>query len=336
MRLPPVVTVLLTLLLLAAGALATPAQAAEGDGRFFAPDSFWNAPLADDADLDPRSDDLVREMRRITDKLAAAHDGPWIASRQYSTPVYTVPRSQKRVFVKLDFNELSNMQGSFSRVPLPKSARPADGLDQHLTVWQPSTDTLWEFWKLQKRKGRWHALWGGGMKNVSQSPGYFSEDSWPGAKPWWGATASSLPLVGGMITLDELRAGHIDHGLSFALPAIRKGYYAKPAQRTDGRDPRKQAIPMGARFRLDPRLDIAALNLPPATRMIAEAVQRYGMIVRDTSSTFQWYAEDFNPSGRNPFPALFGADYPNNHWRQLAKFPWNRLQVLRMDLRKQG
>jgi hypothetical protein len=93
---------------------------------------------------------------------------------------------------------------------------------------------------------------------------------------------------------------------------------------------------MGARFRLDPKLDIASLKLPPATRMIAEAVQRHGMIVRDTSSTIQFYAEDFNPSGVNPFPVLFGPDYPNNYWRQLAKFPWDRLQALKMDLRAQG
>ena len=301
----------------------------------FAPTSVWNARLADDQPLDSHSDVLVKEMRRIIDKVSAAHDGPWIASRLYSTPVYIVPGDQPRVRVKLDVQEASNMQGAFSSVPVPPNARPADGLDEHMTIWQPATDTLWEFWKFQRHSDGWHARWGGGMHNVSSSPGYFDSSSWPGAKPWWGATGSSLPLLGGLITLNQLRARKIDHALAFSLPAIRKGFYSVPAQRTDGRDPRPEAIPMGARFRLDPKLDLTKLGLSPLALMVGQAIQHYGMVLRDTSTTFQFYAEDFTPSGNNPFPALVGPDYPSNYWRQLLRIPWDRLQALPLDLHPQ-
>jgi hypothetical protein len=305
---------------------------ARPDPRPFSSQSVWNAPLADDSPLDPHSAALVGELRRIVGTATAAHDGPWIASGQYSTPVYTVPAGQRAVRVKLDVAERSNMQGAFAAVPLPGDARPAAGTDRHLTVWQPSTDRLWEFWQLARRADGWHARWGGAMEHVSKSPGYFEASSWPGARPYWGATASSLPLLGGLITRADVTERRIDHALAFALPAIRSGAFAAPAQRTDGRDPRPGAIPMGARFRLDPALDLDSLHLPPITRMIAEAVKRHGMILRDTASTIQFYAEDFTATGPDPLPDLIGPDYPNTYWRQLAAFPWDRLQLLKMDL----
>ena len=63
-----------------------------------------------------------------------------------------------------------------------------------MTIWQPKTDTLWEFWQASKQSDGWHASWGGAIKHVSQSRGYYTTNSWPGlSQPNWGATATSLP-----------------------------------------------------------------------------------------------------------------------------------------------
>ena len=83
------------------------------------------------------------------------------------------------------------------------------------------------------------------------------------------------------------------------------------------------------RFRLDPTVDIAALHLPPIVRMLAEAAQRYGLVVRDKSANVAFYAEDPTPLGWNPYAGptgFFGGQYPN---RLLEQFPWSRLQALR-------
>jgi hypothetical protein len=57
------------------------------------------------------------------------------------------------------------------------------------------------------------------------------------------------------------------------------------------------------------------------------------MILRDqTSYALAFYAEDPTPSGSNPYPALFGNQYPID---LLASFPWEHLQLLKMDLRSQ-
>jgi hypothetical protein len=43
------------------------------------------------------------------------------------------------------------------------------------------------------------------------------------------------------------------------------------------------SLPEGARLRLGPNLDLAALHLPRLTLMIAEAAQHYGIVLRDTA-----------------------------------------------------
>ena len=146
-----------------------------------------------------------------------------------------------------------------------------------------------------------------------------------------GRAASGLPLVGGLMTISDLRAGRIDHALALGIPGVRRGVATWPADRTDGRISGRRSIPLGTRFRLDPRVDIAKLDLPPATKAIARAAQRYGIIARDTSGSVSLYAQA-PPRGRpHVYHSVFRGAYPN---QLLARFPWDRLQVVRAPERR--
>jgi Big-like domain-containing protein len=285
---------------------------------FFSPRGVWNAPLPADVPLAPDSAVLVEELLR---QVRAA--GTWLNTTSYSAPVITVPADQSTVRVTLDAG-LPALQQALDRVPLPAEARPAAGLDAQLVVWQPSTDTMWEFWQLQRLPDGWHAAHGGRMTAVSADTGIFP------SPPGWGATGTGLPLVGGMVTLAELRAGRIDHALAMAIPDTRARWWAWPAQRTDGNLDAPNAIPEGTRFRLDPTLNLDLLNLPPVTRMLAEAAQRYGIVVRDRAGAVVFYAEDPTPTGWDPYPQLFRSPSANT---VTAPFPWEHLQVVRGLLR---
>jgi hypothetical protein len=306
----------------------------EAEERLFAPDSVWNAPLANDAPLDPNNTEIVSYFRKQVDAELQRGNGPWINAGEFSTPVYTVGKDVPPVRVTLDPAETgaldNDLQKAWSRVPLPGGARPARGTDKHLTLWQPSTDRLWEFFGMEKRADGWHARWGGAMRNVSKSPGYFSPASWPGAKAHWGASATSLPVVAGTMRIDELERGEIDHALALGIPKARAGAFSLPAQRTDGINTDPASVPEGARFRLDPKLDIDSLGLDKTTRAMAIAAQRYGIVVRDQSGVISFVAEDPAPTGDNPYPRLFGGKYPS---QLLSRFPWNRLQLLKTDIR---
>jgi hypothetical protein len=306
--------------------------------RLFAPTSFWNRRLPADVPLDPDSPRLVAWLADEVTREYAGHRGPWVNDVRYSTPLYVVGPRQRRVRVRLVGSADSGLRAAFAHVPLPRNARPAGGSDAHLTVWQPSRDRLWEFWQLSRdARGEWQAQYGGAIDHVSRSPGYFRSDSWPRARPWWGATATGLPKIGGTMLLSEIAAGSIPHALAMDIPGVRPGVFSWPAQRTDGSGA-PDALPEGARLRLDPRLDIDALDLPPFTRMVARAAQRYGLVVRDQSTDVTLAAEDPTPTGANPFFAADGRPRPHGPYggvspsELMQRFPWRSLQVLKLRL----
>jgi hypothetical protein len=301
--------------------------------RLFAPDSVWNAPLPANAALDPASSALVASLQWTVNQNMAAGWGPWIETGQAST-LYTVPPDQPTVRVQLDPGSWkAGLQQVFNAVPIPTDAKPAAGTDAHMTIWQPSTDRLWEFWQARKLTDGWHANYGGAFAAVSRSPGYFDTNSWPGLSvPTWGATATSLPVIAGTMTIAELQSGVIPHALAMDIPEARAKTYAFPAQRTDGASTSGNSIPEGARFRLDPRLNIDQLNLPPVTRAMAIAAQRHGIIVRDvTHHAISFFAENPVSAGANPYAALYGGTpYPTS---VMKAFPWSHLQLVKMSLR---
>jgi hypothetical protein len=291
--------------------------------------SFWSNPLPKATALSPQSANYVKRLR-----ASVRRDGAWINTTEWSTPVYTVGSDQPTVGVTLDQPPGFNvpLRQALAAVPIPDDARPSVDRDAHMVILQPSTDRMWEFWGARKTLlDGWHTRFGGMMENVSQNPGYF-----PSA-PGWGATATGLPLIGGLMRASELAAGRINHVLSIAIPDVRANVYAWPAQRTDGPDESAKAIPEGTRFRLNPKLKLSKLDLPPVTKAMARAAQRYGVVVSDGASNVTFYAEDPAPLGFNPyFPspdALFGGESPA---QLLQDFPWKALKVVKTQLSQES
>jgi hypothetical protein len=318
---------------------ARPAPPTGPPPKLFARGSFWNKPLGRDAPADPASPALAHGFAEEIARERQQGIGPWIETTESSTPLYTVGHRVHRVRVKLDAGPwAASFQGVLNQgVPMPTDARAAAGSDAHMTIYQPSSDTLWELWRAVRRPDGWHASWGGAIRGVSRSAGYYSDASWPGhSQSNWGASATSLPIIGGVILTDELRRGRIDHALALDVPDARAGVFAWPAQRTDGGGD-ASVLPEGARLRIDPAVDLNSLGLPPLTLALARAAQRYGMVVRDrTHHATAFYAEDPGPSGGDPYRGpggLFDGQLPS---ALLERFPWDRLQVLRMSLCKRA
>ena len=298
----------------------------------FAADSPWNAPLARQAQLDSDSQGLVGELGRLV-----ATYGPWINSNEFSVPIYTVPADQPGVPVRIDDNndmwtnaaDAIRLAQTLDDVPIPPGARPAAGTDKHMVIWQPATDTMWELWLARNPPAAgdvvswrdnspgWHAAWGAKIENVTNASGVNPAP--------YGATASGLALAGGLITFEDLESGHIDHALALAIPGVMRGRFVPPANRTDGAYDGAHAIAEGQRFRLPASLDIASLDLPPVTRMMAEAAQRYGIIVRDYAGSVAFYAQDPVPAANYVLRRMLGSQSPA---QALSRFPWSSLQAV--------
>jgi hypothetical protein len=333
--------VALALALLAAAGLTLLAAAAPAAGaapfRFFAATSPWNQPLLKTAAVDPASTEVVGALYREVQREISVGEGPSIAATSNSVPIYEVSASQPTVPVQLvNRFDVPALDSAWSAVPLPPGALPAAGNDHHLVVWQPSTDRLWEFWHLSHGIAGWQAEWGGAMEAVSASSGVYGPSSWPGATRSWGATASSLSVAGGLITLADLEAGQINHALAIGVPMVRADTYAAPAERSDGTSTNPAALPEGAHLRLDPNLELWKLGLPPLTLMLAKAAKRYGIYVRDGAGSVTFYAQDPTPTGSDPYDGAHGYFEGTYPARLLSSFPWKRLKLLSMQLSASG
>jgi len=284
------------------------------------------------APLDASSTSVVDAL---AEKVAAgerAGQGPWIDTTSWSIPVYTVPANQPMVPVQLEGNPHDTLAAAFSEVPLPPDAQAAGGSDKELALWQPSTGRLWEFWRLTRENNGWQASWGGAMQHAQAQQGVYGPEVWPGAEPWWGMSGSSLSTVAGLISLEDLKLGKINHALTIGVGETRAGVYASPAQRTDGRSEDPLSLPEGAHLRLDPNVDLSALHLPRLTLMIAEAAQHYGVFVADSGSSVGFSAQDPTPTGTEPYGGPSGYFEGKSPDELLASFPWQDLQLLKMEL----
>jgi hypothetical protein len=301
--------------------------------RFFSSSSFWNEAVPADAAVETNSAAAIAVFGAEVVAEEQLGSGPWINAEKYSVPIYTVPANETKTRVILDgLHSEPALQAAWEAVPLPADAQPARGSDATLVVWQPSTDRLWEFEHLVHRANGWHASWGGAMQNVSSETGVYGPEAWPGAKSGWGVSASSLSIAGGLITLEDLERGEINHALALAIPNVRAGVYASPAQRSDGLAASPLALPEGAHLRLNPSLNLSTLHLPRLTLMIAEAAQRYGIFVRDKGANIQFYAQDPIPTGTEPYAGATGYFEGESPAKLLASFPWSQLELLKMEL----
>jgi hypothetical protein len=241
----------------------------------------------------------------------------------YNTTFYSVAASTPRADVIFTDcqgkgSEPAGLADQFSQVPIPSNAVPADGSDAELTIYSASSDQLWEFWQASHASDGWHACWGGRIDHVSTSPGYFTGG--------FGATATGLPVAGGMVSIADATAGVINHAMSLEIPNPASwNDFSYPAQRSDGGNSSSSAIPEGTRFRLDPSVNVNSLNLSPLAKMIAKAAQTYGFIVTDQSGAVAVQAQSAAGASSDPWPALM-AGVPS--YQILANFPWGQLQAL--------
>lgn len=289
----------------------------------FAPGSFWTARADGDVPLDPASDTYVAEL---IDQIDQYYGKATLNYDTYSTPIYTVDADQPTTDVGFhncqDKNTVANeFIAQLRDIPIPDHAVPAPGTDAAMVIWQPATDTMWDLWKVQRHKGGVRACWGGRLDDVSTTNGVYPRP--------YGTSASGVAMYHAIARIDELQAGRINHMVGLSLPRIRADEFVWPANRTDGRHPGARHIPEGQRFRLDPDLDLDTLDLHPIARTYADAIQRYGLIVRDISGVVAFGAE--NPIGvtaagePDPYPALLD---DTRRIRLFDNFPWRHLQAI--------
>lgn len=207
----------------------------------------------------------------------------------------------------------NNLQSYWEHVPLPTLAKIPSGhliapvgTDKWLTVWQPSTNQLWEFWKFNSETNT--AQYGAYVPNVSQWNGIFTNG--------WGARATGLAQIGGMISTQDmveiLQGKKLKHALAVDIPVTKTGTVVPPATRHDENEntlllwPGAEvnpaagvvdAVAESSWFRFPPTSKPSDFGISqliePIAWAIFEAIREYGMFVSDSGgqSTPTFYVQ---------------------------------------------
>lgn len=298
------------------------------------PDSFYFADIS--------SAPLAPDSSAMAELLAGQVSSRWggiaaFNAYQYNTSLYRVPTSAPKIDVGFwdcqhkgyTPQNLVSGTGQFLGVPVPNNAVPALGSDGAMTIYDPAADTVWEFWQMRRNPDteKWEACWGGRLNDASTAQGYFAGN--------YGATATGLVMAGGVITMDDVRRGYINHAMQISVTDAAKGGFSWPAQRTDGLSTATGALLEGQRLRLDPSLDVTKLGLTPIGQMVAEAAQEYGFVISDKGGAVAVKTESGQAlkaeTGTNPWDTLLDGVPPN---KVMANFPWDRTQFLPKDYGK--
>lgn len=343
-------------------------------GTPFASTSVWNTPLPADTPVNPNNadyqnvieDDNCGEPTAVPETPVRCTPSPAAAIPNISTfsaPLYVVPAHEPKVPVTAacpgssrTFSQafLKSMAGG---VPVPSDAHAAAGSDEDIQIYQPSTNRYWEFWRFQNNSsGYWNACWGGEITDVSKSDGIFPN--------LVGATATSLPLLGSVVRIEELQSGQIDHAIGLVIgddatadlssnvvpahtrhPNRTAPGVSWPATHGDGGSSDPHAIPEGTRFRFPASLDLSQYHLTPIAREIAVAAQKYGFIVNDSSPSPTLTMRLGDPTTYTaaglPDPYTSGPGVDGQGTKGLLdggtqnaimrNFPWSKLQALPYD-----
>jgi hypothetical protein len=190
----------------------------------------------------------------------------------YGIPYQVVDAATPRRAVTFDYAAESD-PGPY---PIPVSPLVEAGSDRHLLAVDRVACRLYELYDVrQAANGSWSA--GSGAQwdlgsNALRPDG------------WTSADAAGLPILPGLVRWDEVAAGEIRHALRFTAPVTQRGYIY-PATHFAASSTSASLPPMGLRIRLRAGADLSGLS--PDARVIAVALQRYGMILADNGSP--WY-----------------------------------------------
>jgi hypothetical protein len=304
--------------------LLLPLAAAAAPWRPFSAASPWNQRIPVHAASD-------RDSQTLIDDLASR--GPWLVNmKDWSIPVYFVDADHTP---KHDVGD--SRPGVYGagfafprRIPIPDGAVASppfrEGSDNHLSIIDRAKGLEWGMWAAQRdATGRWFT----GLGAVTDLTGTGVAPPWYKSRREYDShrgRASGFPLVAGLIFVDEIKAGRIDHALAFAYDHCRTGLFIPPASTAQVallEAVGSRGIPMGGRIQLDPAWNIESSALTPAGKVIARALQEYGAYCSDYAGANVLYGEN-SPAAvaawsgvlaQHDLAAVFTPDFIRTHFR---------------------
>jgi hypothetical protein len=247
-----------------------------GDCPILPADNAWNQEIAS-APLHPLS-------AQIISKVGASKVHPDVGS-DFGIPFVVVPGTQPLVPITYGLYGDESDPGPF---PIPLDA-PIEGGggggDSHVIVLQQQTCQLYELFAAHRTSDGWFADSGAHFDLLTGAPRPIG---------WTSADAAGLPILPGLVRYDEVATGLVQHAIRVTFSQTQSGFIP-PASHSASSNSDPTLPAMGMRFRLSASYDISGLT--GQARVIATAMQRYGLIVADNGSN--WFFQGAPNPGWN-------------------------------------
>src|SRR5262249_23603292 len=152
---------------------------------------------------------------------------------------------------------------------------------------------------------------------------------------WTSADAAGLSVLAGLARPDEGRPaseggqGAITHALRFTLQnAVVLNQYIYPASHTANPGNTNTAVmpPMGARFRLKASVDISQMD--PESRVVAQALKDYGLILADNGSNFFVTGASYSVDASNQFASTWDDNDINDALHGLKSLHYSDFEMV--------
>jgi hypothetical protein len=208
--------------------------------------------------------------------------GPSGEAMPYGIPWTAVPGSHAKVTPTFDYADESD-PGPYPFGPeTPIEGGQQSSGDRHALMVDRDACVLYELYA---------ANWNGGHPTAGSGAVFNLESNALRPATWTSADAAGLPILPGLLRLDEVQAGHVDHAIRFTAQRTDKSFIW-PARHQAGAANDPNLPPMGARFRL--RGDFNMAGYRPDTQVVLRAMQHYGLLLADNGSNwfFQGTAEN--------------------------------------------
>ena len=244
---------------------------------YFPPGAVWTQDISH-APLDPQSSTMISWL---------ADAGGWGHGRMqvdFSIRVLQASATTSYVPFRKGPQFFSPDSDAVKTFPLPAEGGmetqpgyecPIDQQDCHLIVVDRSHSKLYEAWKANYAdhvlSATIVAVWD--LSRVYPPSGRGDQCT--------SADAAGFPIAPLLFSADELAAGSINHAIRFILPnpRMRAHFFVHPATHAGAPHGPDAAPPYGAHFRLKASYDLS--HLTPAARVVAKAMQKYGMFLSD-------------------------------------------------------
>jgi hypothetical protein len=283
--------------------------------RFFQKHNTWYEKIPSIPIIHPDSANVINNIKKYSHPLG-------IIYTKFSHTIFYARQDTPKVVVEV--RAAASKALGWNVVPIPSEARPSgfgtDGYsDGHMVIISHDRKSAWDFYQAERLSaGSWKAAvvrrWNldtdgvnspyDGLGNVKMCP---------------------TPILHGLVTYEEIKRGYIDHAMIVAVNNAKTNYWGHfPCEAYVGGFNTNPYPPQGGmRIQLDPAVNIDTLGLSPVAKMVAKAMQEYGMISVDNAGTtdFDIYFEDVS---FRPDKVSWQGILPND----LGKIPRDKLRIV--------